>query len=234
MYGWTFAARTVEELGRLLRAMGRHRYLSETDLRVHWSVDAALAGLDDRFGEAAVRFGSARVVEPDLDLGSRDPRLWRSVDEEQVLAALAAFWDPGERGQIARAALSLALRSADVPTGIGEPFAADPDEPPHPELVLLDWVMVSVDQLDAERHAGALGAMEDSGEEVAASEPCYVEGPTLSELELTSIVQGVLPVDPVFWGEGPYSYLDYLFRGVARSAKLVEAPLGYRDFDDPE
>jgi hypothetical protein len=231
MYGWSFSARTVEEVGRLLRAMEKHRYLAERDLRVHWALDMALAGLDERFAEAAVRFQSTRSARPDIEMGSRDPSLWRPVDVEQVLAALAALWEPGSRGEAARAALSMALRAEGVLPTSHEPFAADADEPPHPELILLDWTLLPVDQLDVEHHAGALRAMQDSGDEVEPSAGCYVEGPTLSESELTRLTQGVLPVEPVFWADGPYSYCDYVFRGVARAAKLVDPPSGYRDFE---
>jgi hypothetical protein len=231
MYGWSFAARTVEEVGRLLRAMETHRYLAEKDLQIHWSIDMALAGLDDRFAEAAVRFQSIRAERPQLEMGSRDPVLWRAVDVEQVLAALAALWEPGSRGDAARAALSMALRAEDVPPTTHAPFDYAVDEPPHPELVLLDWSLLPIDELDTERHAGALRAMEDSGDEVDPSESSYVEGPTLTESELTGLNRGILPADPVFWADGPYSYCDYVFRGVARAARLVDPPCGYRDFE---
>jgi len=40
---------------------------------------------------------------------------------------------------------------------------------------------------------------------------------------------GVLPDDFLIWCDGDYSYVDYVFRGVARAAKLVEPPVGIRD-----
>ena len=40
---------------------------------------------------------------------------------------------------------------------------------------------------------------------------------------------GVLADDFVLWSEEPYAYADYVFRGVAKSAKLVDPPVGYRD-----
>src|SRR5580700_5509777 len=45
MLAWSFAARTPDEIGRLVRALGRHRYLREADLRLHFLVDRALAGI---------------------------------------------------------------------------------------------------------------------------------------------------------------------------------------------
>jgi hypothetical protein len=77
--------------------------------------------------------------------------------------------------------------------------------------------------------------MEDSGDEVDPSEPVYVEGPTVSEVELCrGFPRGALSDDPVFWADGPYSYVDYVFRGVSKAAKLVEAPVGYRDVDEED
>jgi len=39
----------------------------------------------------------------------------------------------------------------------------------------------------------------------------------------------VLPGEWMMWADGPYSYADYLFRGVERAANLVEPPVGYCD-----
>ena len=114
MYGWSFAARTMEEVGRTLRAMGRHRYLAGLDLQLHWSIDAAVAGLDDRFRRAALEFAAQCAETPAIELASRDPILWRAADLEEILAALAALWDPSERGDTARAALAMALRGAGI------------------------------------------------------------------------------------------------------------------------
>jgi hypothetical protein len=43
MLAWSFAARTPDEVARLLRALGKHRYVHEVDHRIHWAVDQALA-----------------------------------------------------------------------------------------------------------------------------------------------------------------------------------------------
>ena len=232
MYGWSFAARTIDEVGSLLSALGKHRYLAEVDHRLHWAVDAALAIVDPSFEGAAASFAAVRSERSDLELGSRDPALWRSAQVDEVIAALDAFWDPDARGQKARAALRRALRDEGIDAPEHAPFQADADEPPHPELVLLDWVLLPVDELSTERHAGALRAMADSGEDVAASEPSYLEGPTLSEVELCDgCPRSVLPSDFTVWADGPYRYCDYVFRGAGRAAKLVDPPVGYRDVD---
>jgi hypothetical protein len=235
MYGWSFAARLPEEWRALIRAMGRHRYVGEADLRLHFAVDRALAERGQSFEKAARAFDRLEGDNPELDLRSRDPRLWRSAEPEEVGEALEMFWRPDDAGDEARLALATALRVADLEPPEHEPFAGNVDEPGHPELILLDWVFFAVDELDIERHRGALRAMEDSGDEVDASERVYVEGPTLTEIELCrGCPSGVVPTDPIFWGDGPYRYLDYIFRGVARAAKLVEAPVGYRDVDEEE
>ena len=57
MYAWSFAARTAEEVGRLVRALGRHRYLREADLRLHFTVDRALSA-DPAFARRAAAFAA--------------------------------------------------------------------------------------------------------------------------------------------------------------------------------
>ena len=40
---------------------------------------------------------------------------------------------------------------------------------------------------------------------------------------------GVLADDFMIWADGPYAYVDYVLRGAAKAAKLVDPPVGYRD-----
>lgn len=221
MFGWSFNARTADEIGSLLRAMEKHRYLKEVDHRIHWAVDAALAPLGGSFAAHASRDGT-------IDLGSRDPRLWRSASNSDVSAALAALWSSD--GEECRDRLRRALRDADIAPPDHAPWQSDPDEAPFPELIMLDWVLLPVDELDTERHLGALRAMEKAEEEVDASEPVYIEGAPLSEPELCAGARAGIVAEPwMLWADGPYSYCDYLFRGIARAAKLVEPPIGYGD-----
>jgi hypothetical protein len=233
MYAWSFAARTADEVGRLVRALGRHRYLREADLRLHFLVDRALADLP-AFAPHAAAFRERLKREPDLDLRSRDPSLYRACGVDDAILALSVFWTPDTVGLEARARLVTALAELDLdgsayPTY--PPFQSPPEEPPHPELVLLDWVLLPVDELDPERHAGALGALEDSGDEIAPSAPIYQEATVLSAAELLAgAPNGALVEDFVIWSDGPYAYSDYVFRGAAKAAKLVEPPVGYRDF----
>jgi hypothetical protein len=236
MYGWSFAARTVDELDMLLSSLGRHRYLAEVDLRLHWSVDLALSGIDERFLRPALEYAELRASRADLDPASLDLALWRSAEVGEVIAALGWLWLPGPRGQAARDMLSVTLREAAVAEPGHQPFASDPEAAAAPELVTLDWTLLPVDALDPERHAGALealaraeGAFDDAFDD---SEPVYIEGPTLCEPELVrGATRGVLPVDPMFWAEGPYAYCDYVLCGVARAAGLVDPPIGWSDID---
>lgn len=229
MLAWSFAARTADEVGGLLRALGRHRYLREADLRVHFAVDRALQG-HPIFAPRALGFEARRSREPDLDLRSRDPSLWRPAPVEEVIAALTAFWTPDEAGLRARARLLDVLEELDLDEAEHEPFASPAEEPPHPELILLDWVLLPVDELDADRHAGALAALAESGEEINPSAPIYQEATVLSATELVrGAPNGALVADFLVWSDGPYPYADYVFRGASKMAKLVEPPVGYRD-----
>jgi hypothetical protein len=229
MLAWSFPARTLDEIERLLRALSKHRYVCEVDHRLHWAVDRALADLP-LFTPHAAAFESRRKREPDLDIASRDPSLWRPATLDEIAAALRAFWTPGKDALRHAEALREALAETGLPPARHRPFQSSPDEPPHPELVLLDWVLYPVDELDADRHRGALEAMEEFGEEVDPSAPVYQEGPLLAAPELEDgAPEGALEDDFLVWSDGPYSYSDYVFRGVAKAAKLEGPPVGYHD-----
>jgi hypothetical protein len=231
MLAWTFSARTVDEVAALLRAMGRHRYVREVDHRIHWSIDEALS---DRppFDTRAARFRERRTNEGDLDPSSRDPSLWKYADTEVVIEALSAFWTPGELGERSAHKLGDVLRGAEIEPPAHAPFQSNPEDPPHPELILLDWEFFPIDELDPERHSGALRALELAGESIDASAPVYVESTCIAYPELVlGAPRGVLPVDFLVWCDGDYSYVDYVFRGVAKAAHLVDPPVGIRDVE---
>lgn len=229
MLAWSFAARTVDEVARLVRALSKHRYVQEADLRLHFTVDRALRDRPS-FAQHAADFDARRAREPGLEIASRDPSLWRPALLAEVIEALTVFWTPGDDAKRARDALEREVDATGLPASEHEPFACDAESPPHPELVLLDWVLFPVDELDADRHAGALAAMEDSGEEVDPSAPLHQEGPILAFPELArGAKNGLLGEDFVVWSDGPYSYADYVLRGAAKAAKLVDPPIGYHD-----
>ena len=232
MLAWSFSARTLDEVAALLRAMGRHRYVRETSHAIHWTVDQALS---DRppFVARAAAFQARRDREAGLDVTSRDPSLWVYADTEVIIEALAVFWTKGELAQKAKERLRRILEESELGLAGHPPFQADPEEPPHPELILLDWEFFPIDELDPERHEGALRALELAGEEVDVSAPLYQEGVCLAWPELANgAPQGVLPADFVVWSDGAYSYVDYVFRGVAKAARLVDPPVGIRDLDE--
>jgi hypothetical protein len=232
MLAWSFSARTLDEVAALLRAMGRHRYVRETSHAIHWSVDQALS---DRapFAARAAAFQARRDREADLDVTSRDPSLWAYADTEVIIEALAAFWTKGDQADQAKDRLRRILEQAELGPADHAPFRADPEEPPHPELIFLDWEFFPIDELDAERHEGALRALELAAEEVDVSAPVYQEGVCIAYPELAhGAPQGVLPTDFLVWSDGPYRYVDYVFRGVAKAARLVDPPVGIRDLDE--
>ncbi|HMJ56349.1 MAG TPA: hypothetical protein VK540_29980 [Polyangiaceae bacterium] len=232
MLAWSFSARTLDEVASLLRAMGRHRYVREADHAIHWSVDQALS---DRptFAARAAAFQARRAREAGLDVSSRDPSLWAYADTEVIIEALAVFWTKGDESAKATTRLREILEASELGLAAHPPFRTDPEEPPHPELILLDWVFFPIDELDAERHGGALRALELAGEEVDVSTPVYLESVCLSYPELArGAPQGVLPTDFLVWSDGAYSYVDYVFRGVAKAARLLDPPVGIRDLDE--
>jgi hypothetical protein len=231
MLGWSFSARTVDEVGALLRAMGRHRYVREVGHTIHWTVDEALS---DRppFDARAAALRELRTKRADLDLASRDPVLWTYADTEVVIQALSVFWTPGADAEQVRARLSDLLVRSELGLAAHEPFRSDPEDPPHPELICLDWEFFPIDELDPERHSGALRALEIAGEEVNVSAPVYQESTCIAYPELAQgAPHGVLPDDFLIWSDGDYSYVDYVFRGVAKAARLVDPPAGLRDFE---
>jgi hypothetical protein len=229
MFAWSFAARTAEEVARLIRSLGKHRYVHEVDHRIHWAVDRALAD-HPAFAAHAAAFSAQCKRDPSLEPNSRDPRLWRPATTDEVIAALSIFWSVDEAAEHARESLLGALLGEGIAPAEHAPFSCSAESPPFPELIQLDWVLLPVEELDTERHAGALSVLEDSGEELNPSLPIYQEGPILSSPELTlGAPNGVLADDFMVWSEGPYPYAEYVFRGAAKAAKLVDPPVGYRD-----
>jgi hypothetical protein len=233
MLGWTFAVRMIDELARLLRAMGKHRYIKEVDLKIHWAVDEALRDLPE-FDMHRQHFREF-IVTPDLALGSRDPRLWREATVEEIIAVFTSFWSASDEAIERRHRLVAALQGENIPIAEHTPFESDPEIPPFPELLLCDWTLLPVEDLDTETHKGVLMALEDSNEEVNPSEPLCMELPAISVVELCDGAPlGVLEEDLVLGAELPFAYADYVFRGVSRAAKLEEPPVGPYEEDEEE
>lgn len=232
MWAWSFSCRTVQEVSALLTALGKHRYVREVDHRIHRLLDRVL---DDHpaFARHAAELAALERSDPEFDLSSRDPRLWRPATVDEVNQALACFWSGTDASRLARQRLRTELEALGLEVSIREPFDADPEEPDHPELIELSWTLTPVVDLDAERHAGALSAMLEAGDEVDVSAAIEQEGPELGAVELIDgAPRGVLTGEFLVWSEGPYAYADYVFRGASKMAKLVDPPEGERDLDD--
>ena len=56
----------------------------------------------ESFAEAARAFDAIEAEADELDVLSRDPRLWRSASFAEVAEALRLFWSPQEAGDAAR------------------------------------------------------------------------------------------------------------------------------------
>ena len=232
MWAWSFACRTVDEVGALLRALGKHRYLREVDHRLHRLVDVVLAD-EPMFRPRAAELEAMRRADPDFDLSSYDPRLWRPASAEEVTEALAVFWSGTHRGRRAGDALLERLNALELPRPEHAPFGGDAEEAAHPQLVQLSWTLLPVVDLNPERHAGALRAMLEAAEEVDVSAPVEQEGPDVGAIELArGAPRGVLAGEFLVWSEGPYAYADYVFRGASKVAGLPDPPEGERDLDD--
>ncbi|NUP08797.1 MAG: hypothetical protein HOW73_22340 [Polyangiaceae bacterium] len=232
MRSWSFAARLIDEVARLLRCLGKHRYLQETDHRIHWTVDHVLKDLP-AFAPHAAAFKALTAKNADLDVRSRDPRLWRAATADDAIGVLTAFWSGGDDAIARREELVRLFQEHELPIAEHDAFKSNPELPPFPELILFDWVLLPIDQLDADRHAGVLAALEGSTEEAHPSEPIYQEGPAFTIVELCEGAPlGILEDDMTIWSDGPYEYADYVFRGVSKAAKLPEPPVGLRDLDE--
>ncbi len=231
MLAWAFPCESVDELGSLLRALGKHRYLAEADHRVHWAVDAALSD-HEPFKAHARAFTDRKKRERDLDPSSYDPTLWRSATADEVVEIFRLFWTPGPAATAAASRLRALIEHEGLVIPEREPFEGDPESPDHPQLIQLSWRLLPVADLDPDRHAGAIKAMAEAGEEVDVSAPIDQEGPDLGVLELIEGADDGVPLSELLiWADGPRSYNDYVFRGACKAAKLPWMPEG-PDGDD--
>lgn len=221
---------TRAELIRLVRALGRHRYVAGCLHQIHAFVFEAigpLPGLED-----AHAWALRTLANPELDPGSRDERLQRRASDDELVCALEAIWtDP-----VARDRLRGRLGRIDAVTSA---FLFDElaEDSTFPVLVDAGWELLPLAALDPEKHAGVIRALDaQEGEadfEVARfeeenaipREATLYELPLLGALELLEAFESeqadaearaVLPI----WASGHPVYLDYVLRGVAKVAKL--------------
>jgi len=223
----------VDQALRLVRALGAHRYVAGRMHLVH--VIAADSVPDDAGGALAdVRaWARATVAEGShgLDLASRDVRLWRRCSDAELVALLEAFWAPGLRALASRAALEERLLAHGLETTHRAAFDESSEERIHPLAIDAGWELYSLRELDPERHKGAIAAF---GDPLAFEVACFEEEtaipqtPHLYELSamgpaelLAASDEGVLAQPFVVWAQGNETYLDYVFRGIERAAKLT-------------
>jgi hypothetical protein len=209
---------------RVVRALGGHRYVAS---RLHLVHALVLAGEEGEGGEWA----RGVLADPSLDPASRDERLWRRSSEAEVCAVLERFWDPGERGEAARAALEAALARLDLPLPEAEPFDEAAEDDMHPVLVDCGWELVPLRELDPVRHKGLIDWYDEPilleaarfDEENAVPSRAHLEElPALGPKELLFGARaGVLAAPLVVWCEGDATYHEYVLRGVLRAAKIA-------------
>jgi hypothetical protein len=226
---------TGEELVRVVRALGKHRYVAARLHLVHaFAVEAAAAATaDPALDEAA---GWARRVTGSgvVDLASKDERLYRRASDAELVGVLDAFWAAGERSEVARAHLARRLEEIDVDVAREQdaaPFDEGREDDVFPVLVDAGWELIPMTSFDPERHRGAIDAFGDALSfesarfEEESAIPALVtlhELPALGATELLSALdgEGRTRAPFVLWAEGNETYLDSVLRGVLRAAKL--------------
>ena len=222
----------VDQALRLVRALGAHRYVAG---RLHLLHVFAAASVGDDAGGV---LGDARAWalatidrKNGLDLASRDERLWRRCSDAEVVAILEAFWAPGARSRDARGALRHLLERHGLATDDQAAFDESVEDQIHPMVLDAGWELFGLRELDGERHKGAIAAFGEPlafesarfAEETAIPPASHLyELPAIGAAELLGGADdsGVLTEPLVVWADGNDTYLDYVFRGIQRAAKL--------------
>jgi hypothetical protein len=229
-------ARAPEEIERLVRSLGSHRYVAGRLLLVHAFVFDALSDQGNEEGDPlalARSWAGAVLADATVDRGSRDERLWRSATEREVGAALAGFWNGDPRSDRARAKLASHLEaiSAPIPAREAPLFDESAEDETFPILIDAGWELLPLAALDAEKHRGAIEAFGDRfafecakperAESGIPTSPPLQELPAIGAHELLHGAEhGILRAPFVLWTEGSETYHDYVMRGVLRAAKL--------------
>jgi hypothetical protein len=226
--------RRVDQALRFVRALGAHRYVAG---RLHLTHAFALAAVGDD-AEGTLRearrwaFQTLERGGVDLDLGSRDERLWRRSTDAEINAVLHAYWTPGPRSLAARSALRTLLDRHELPVGQHAAFDESAEEAIHPLIVDAGWELLALRELDVERHKGAIESFGDDlafasalfEEETAmpALPPPLYELPAVGATELLEGASddGTLTQPFILWVQGNETYLDYVFRGILRAARI--------------
>lgn len=232
MIAFELPAHSVDDVVRVVRALGSHRYVAGRLHLVHAFVFAA-AGGDGKTSalDAARTWAEGVLADESIDKDSRDERLLRRASDEELALALEAFWRPGAAGDGAQERLMELLVRHGLEVPRSTPFDETAEDDMHPVLVDAGWELLPLAQLDPERHKGAIQAFGEPiafdvarFEEESAYEPIsYLqELPALGAAELLRGAdgEGLLASPLTVWAEGNETYHDYIVRGVIRAAKL--------------
>lgn len=224
MIGHEIAIASGDDLVRLVRALGQHRYVAGRCHEVHvLAVDAARA--DPALSEA-VAWADGVLADRSIDVASRDERLVRRATDAELVAVMTAFFG-GDRPARARLRERLGTFEIDPDEGGRTGFDEDAEDDVFPLLVDAGWELHALRDLDPVRHQGAMNAFGDQlswevarfEEENHEPEAVYLtELPALGAVEML----GEVPEVFVVWAEGNETYLDYVLRGVRRAAKLTD------------
>jgi hypothetical protein len=230
-----------EQLVRFVRALGQHRYVASRLHLIHaFAIEAACASTEFEAEDPALLEAKTWAVkvlaDPAIDRTSKDERLYRRATDAELVAVLAAFWNDTEQRE--RASLALAERLVEIgappPDLEALPFDESKEDDMFPLLIDAGWELLSLSQLDPERHKGAMNAFGDAlafdvarfEEENAVPPPVTLhELPALGPLELLAALDGDGEVRAPFvlWTSGDETYVDYVLRGVLKAAKITPA-----------
>ncbi len=206
MWSREIPAETFDEALRVIRALGKHRYVAGRTHMVH-----ALAAAD------VLDWARDVTLDDDIDKASRDERLTRAITDDELCAVLASYWSEDTGARACDALLERLERfTVDI-------HASDDDDV-FPLLVDAGWELLRLGELDAERHRGAIEAYGERiaydvarfEEEEAAEPVAYLQ--ELPAMGPSELIRGTLPL--TLWLAGNETYQDYVIRGVLRAAKL--------------
>lgn len=233
MIGLELPVRTGADAARVVRALGRHRYVAGRLHLVHAFAFEALREEEDPALAEAFAWARAILGDAGVDKASRDERLWRRANDAEVAAVLEAFWRANASRPRERLRAFLREIDADANDADAEPFDESAEDDMFPLLIDAGWELLPLAALDRERHRGAIEAFGEEilfesakfEEENAASPTPYLqELPALGPTELLRGAddEGNLVSPFVLWVSGPEPYQDYVLRGVQRAAKVAE------------
>jgi hypothetical protein len=225
-------ARTPEEVARLIRALGSHRYIAGRLLLVHAFVFDAAGPFAGGDLEGARAWAEGVLGSAKIDRGSRDERLWRAATERELGAALAVLWNDDDAGAQARATLEARLDAIGVPlpANAASIFDENAEDDIFPVLVDAGWELLPLASLDPDRHRGAIEAFGErfafdcakfEEENAVPAQATLQELPLIGPAELLYGAEHAILRAPLdLWTSGNETYQDYVLRGVLRAAKL--------------